>query len=448
MLFIHEDTRATVVGLGRSGLAAIELLLEKGAHVRAVDEKAAAAQSLPAAGVEFRTQAGETFTDCDLIVLSPGVPADLPAIDAARARGVKVIGEVELAWHFLEGRIIGVTGSNGKTTTTALIGHILCESGIPAQVGGNIGTPPTAMVKSSRKDQWNVLELSSFQLETVDAFQAQVGVCMNVTPDHLDRHHTFENYANAKGRLFDALHGDGLAVLNADDAACVSYATRTRVPTVWFSSSRALSPGLCLRDDVILIDGEKLMHASEVPLRGRHNLENAMAAAAAASFAGAEMESIRSAIRSFSGVEHRLEFVRRIGEVEYFNDSKATNVDAALKAIDAFEHNLWIILGGKDKGSSYAPLLGPLREKARGVLLIGAAAEKIAEELGGLPLIRCGSIGKAVEIAHERASAGDTVLLAPACASFDQFQSYEHRGKVFKSLVMDLREQYCYGAKS
>jgi len=435
-----ENTRATVVGLGKSGLAAIAFLLAKGARVRAVDEKEQAAASLPA-GVEFRTQAQETFEDCDLVVLSPGVPADLPAIEAARQRGIKVIGEVELAWPFLKGKILGVTGANGKTTTTSLIGHILSESGIPAQVGGNIGTPPTAMVDTSRDGQWNVLELSSYQLETIDKFQAQIGVCMNVTPDHLDRHHTFENYARAKGRLFDSLPGDGLAVLNAGDETCIGYSSLGTFRTEWFSSSRKVTPGVYLAGDAIMIDGEKLMLASEVPLRGIHNLENVMAAAAATRFAGAGIDAIRAAVRSFSGVEHRLEFVRRFGAVDYFNDSKATNVDAALKAIDAFQQGLWIILGGKDKGSSYAPLREPLRAKARGVLLIGAATEKIAAELSELPLIPCGTIEKAVELASSKAGAGDTVLLAPACASFDQFKSYEHRGKVFKSLVMDLREK-------
>ncbi len=435
-----ENTRATVVGLGKSGLAAIDLLIAKGARVRAVDEREDAGQSLYALGVPFGRQSEERFEDCDLIVLSPGVPADLPGVEAARARGVKAIGEVELAWHFLEGRIIGITGSNGKTTTTALIGHILRESGIPVQVGGNIGTPPTAMVQSSRKDQWNVLELSSYQLETIDKFRAHVGVCMNVTPDHLDRHYTFENYSNTKRRLFETLHCDGLAVLNADDATCVSYASHTNVPAVWFSSSQTITKGLCVDNDFILMDGDQLMPVADVPLRGRHNLENAMAAAAAARFAGAAQASIAKAIREFSGVEHRLEFVRRIGEVDYFNDSKATNVDATLKAIDAFDGGLWIVLGGKDKGSSYVPLRRPLHEKARAALLIGAAAEKIAAELGdAVELVRCGNIENAVAAAHARATAGDTVLLAPACASFDQFQSYEHRGNVFKSLVMGIQ---------
>jgi UDP-N-acetylmuramoylalanine--D-glutamate ligase len=444
-----EDTRTTVVGLGKSGLAAIDLLVRKGARVRAVDERADAADSLREAGIPFRLQAEEKFEDCDLIVLSPGVPADLPEVDAARARGIQVIGEVELAWHFLQGRIAGVTGSNGKTTTTALLGHILSECGIPAQVGGNIGTPPTAMVQSSRKEQWNVLELSSYQLETVDAFQAQVGICMNVTPDHLDRHHTFENYARAKRRLFETLHRDGLAVLNADDATCVSYAEVTQAHIVWFSSSRTITPGLCVDGDFILMDGEKLMPISDVPLRGRHNLENAMAAAAAARFAGASQNSIAAAIRGFSGVEHRLAFVRRVGGVDYFNDSKATNVDATLKAVDAFEGGLWIILGGKDKGSSYAPLRQPLREKARAALLIGAAAEKIAAELGdAVERIQCGTLENAVAAARARAISGETVLLAPACASFDQFQSYEHRGKAFKTLVMSLEESKSHGTKS
>ncbi len=437
-----EQQRVTVVGLGKSGLAAVQLLLEKGARVRAVDEKAAAAATLPAGQVEFRLQSEERFEDCDLIVLSPGVPTNLPAINAARDRGVKIIGEVELAAPYLLGPVIGITGSNGKTTTTALIGHILAASGIAAQVGGNIGTPPTAMVATSRKDQWNVLELSSYQLETIDTFRAKVGVCMNVTPDHLDRHGSFENYADAKGRLFDALMPDGLAVLNADDVTCVGYAARTKAHDVWFSSAHRRADGLCVSGEAILMNGEPLMPIVDVPLRGVHNLENVMAAAAAAHFAGASYEAIAAAVRSFQGVEHRLEFVRRLNGVDYFNDSKATNVDATLKAIDAFAGGLWIILGGKDKGSSYTPLIEPLQKTAHAALLIGAAAEKIAKELqGAVSLIQCGTIEEAVQAAHSKAAPGDTVLLAPACASFDQFTSYEHRGRRFKSLVMELREQ-------
>jgi UDP-N-acetylmuramoylalanine--D-glutamate ligase len=355
-----------------------------------------------------------------------------------------VIGDLELAGWFLRGDIIGITGSNGKTTTTALTGHILESSGIAAQVGGNIGRPPAAMVKTSRDGQWNVLELSSFQLETTEFFGARIGVALNVTPDHLDRHHTLEQYADAKARIFTNQREGDFAVLNADDPICRSYAGRSPATPMWFSSSHAVAPGAFLENGQIILDNNALMPCSEVRMRGVHNLENTMAAAVMARLAGATHGQIRAAVATFPGVEHRLEFVRETGGVEWFNDSKATNVDAALKAIAAFDFSngagLWIILGGKDKNSDYTPLAAPLQSKARGVLLIGAAAEKIEAQLGtklrkAVPIIRCGTLEAAVDEAHQRARPGDTVLLAPACASFDQFENFEHRGRVFKELV-------------
>ena len=427
-----EGARVVVVGMARSGVAAVELLREKGARVRAVDQKPAAA------GVEPQTEA--SFADAELVVLSPGVPADLAVLDGARHRGVRVIGDLELASWFLQGEIIGITGANGKTTTTALTGHILKQSGIPVQVGGNIGTPPAAMVKTSRAGQWNVLELSSFQLETTDTFRAHIGAALNVTPDHLDRHGTLERYADAKGRLFTEQTADDYKVLNADDPICQGYAGRGRGAVVWFSSTREVSPGAFLRGSEIVLNGASVMKTSEVPLRGVHNLENTMAAAAMASLAGATHAQIRAAVMTFPGVEHRLEFVRKLDGVDWYNDSKATNVDATLKAIAAFEGGLWVILGGKDKNSDYSVLASPLREKAHGALLIGAAAEKIDTQLrGAVPLFRSGTIEAAVAEAHARAKPGDTVLLAPACASFDQFDSFEHRGREFKRLVLELR---------
>jgi len=422
--------RVVVAGMAKSGLAAIDLLLEKGANPIGTDNRPA--DQLPALRVPFIPQGPAAFADADLIVISPGVPADLPLLEEARRRGVPVIGEVELAGWFLEGKTIGVTGANGKTTTTALVGHILKESGIAAQVGGNIGTPPTAMVRSSRPDQWNVLELSSFQLETIDSFHVEIGLALNVTPDHLDRHYTFEAYAATKARLFENQTAGDFAVLNADDPTTLGYAAGLRSQPVWFSMSRPVAPGLWL-------DGDLLMPAGEIPLRGRHNVENVMAAAAAARLAGATPAQIRAAVRTFPGVEHRIEFVRTVSGVAFYNDSKATNVDAALKAVDAFDGRLWIILGGKDKGGDFAPLGPPLAAKAKAALLIGAAAGKIASQLAGsVALERCGTIEAAVRLAYERAEPGDVVLLAPACASFDQFENYEHRGRVFKTLVRQL----------
>jgi UDP-N-acetylmuramoylalanine--D-glutamate ligase len=436
--------RALVVGLEKSGLASIQLLLRQGAAVRATDVKPLsqlpeAAATLERLGVPFTQQSDGVIEGSDLIVISPGVPADLPPLDAARRRGVRVIGEVELAAPFLLGRTIGITGTNGKTTTTALVGHILRESGVPAQVGGNIGTPVTAMIESSRPDQWNVLELSSFQLETIAEFHAGIAVALNVTQNHLDRHHTFASYAAAKGRLFETQRAGAFAILNADDPICVSYASLTAGSPLWFSSTRAVTPGLWLANDKIWFDGELLMDAGQIPIRGRHNIEDTMAAAAAARLAGAPLASIAAAVRTFKAVEHRLEFVRNLNGVDFYNDSKATSVDATLKALDAFTGGLWVILGGKDKGLDYTALRAPLSAKAHAALLIGAAAPKIADQLqGAVALEHAGTLENAVRFAYAHAQPGDTVLLAPACASFDQFTSYEHRGQVFKNVVQQL----------
>ncbi len=429
-----DGAKVTVVGMARSGVAAVELLREKGAIVRAVDQKAVAIE-----GIQVEQQSDAAFADADLIVLSPGVPADLPELHASRERGVKIVGDLELASWFLQGEIIGITGANGKTTTTALTGHILKESGIAVQVGGNIGTPPASMVNSSRAEQINVLELSSFQLETTESFHAHIGAALNVTPDHLDRHHTIENYASAKMRLFMNQRENDFAVLNHDDPITRGYANRTKGSTVWFSSTHPVRPGAFLDGSRVLLDDQPLMDASEVPLRGTHNLENTMAAAAIARLAGATHAQIRAAVMTFPGVEHRLEFVREHNGVAWYNDSKATNVDAALKAIAAFSGGLWVILGGKDKDSDYMPLAAPLKAKSHAALLIGAAAEKIRAQLGGeVRTIECRTLEAAVQEANARAVRGDTVLLAPACASFDQFENYEHRGREFKRLVGGL----------
>ncbi len=433
-----QGSTVVVVGIARSGAAAIRLLREKGALVRAVDEKLTGEVE----GTPILPQAAASFDNAGLIVISPGVPFDLPILSELRARGVPVIGELELASFFLKGDTIGITGANGKTTTTALTGHILRESGIACQVGGNIGTPPTAMIGTSQAGQWNVLELSSFQLETVQTFHARIGAALNVTPDHLDRHHTFDEYAGAKARLFVTQRPGDYAILNADDPTCVSYAALTPATPVWFSSSRRVARGLYLDGETIRLDGEALMDASAIPLRGRHNIENTMAAAAATHLAGASLPQIAAAVRTFPGVEHRLELVRKLDGVDYYNDSKATNVDATLKALDAFPGGVWIILGGKDKNSDYTLLRDQLRKKARAALLIGAAAETIAADIdGAAPLIRSGTLEAAIHSASAKAQPGDVVLLAPACASFDQFENFEHRGRVFKSIVSRLGQR-------
>ena len=440
-------TKALVVGMKKSGMASAELLARTGAEVRAtdlkpLDELPGARDLLARLGISFTRQTPEVFEDCDLVVLSPDVPADLAPLEAARRRGARVIGEVELAAPFLKGRTIGITGSNGKTTTTSLIGHILREAGVPVQVGGNIGTPVTAMIETSRADGWNVLELSSFQLETISAFRAHIGLALNVTQNHLDRHHTFENYAAAKGRLFETQQAGDFAVLNAEDPVTAAYASHTSASPEWFSSRREVAPGAHLCGNQLVLDGKPLMARGEIPIRGLHNVENVLAASIAAARAGVPRDAIAAAVRTFKAVEHRLEFVRQVSGIDFYNDSKATSVDATLKALDAFAGGLWVILGGKDKGLDYAPLREPLASKARAVLLIGAAAAKIGNALRGtVPLVEAGTLEAAVAHAYNHGRPGDTVLLAPACASFDQFRSFEHRGEVFKQIVNGLEEK-------
>lgn len=434
-----KGVRTLVVGLKKSGVAAVELLRREGAVVRATDLKPL--EQLPDArglDIPFERQSDAVFEDCELIVLSPDVPADLAPLEAARRRGVTVIGDVELAAPYLKGRIIGITGSNGKTTTTSLTGHILREAGVPVQVGGNIGVAVAGMVDSSREDGWSVLELSSFQLETIREFRVHVAALLNVTQNHLDRHHTFENYAAAKGRIFENQQPGDLAILNADDPVSAAYAPRVKGDLAWFGSRNA-EPGATLSGDKLVVGGNLLTTADEVPIRGRHNLENVLAAALAAMRAGVGREAIAAAVRTFKAVEHRLEFVRRFDGIDFYNDSKATSVDATLKALDAFSGGLWVILGGKDKGLDYRALREPLAAKARAALLIGAAAEKIGAALeGAVPLVESGTLGAAVAHAVAHGAPGDTVLLAPACASFDQFTSFEHRGEVFKQIVQGL----------
>jgi UDP-N-acetylmuramoylalanine--D-glutamate ligase len=435
-----DSKSVLVVGMKRSGVASAKLLLRLGARVRATDLKPLS--ELPEAaelGIPFVRQSPEVFEGTDAIVISPDVPADLAPLEDARQRGVPVLGEVELAAPYLKGRTIGITGSNGKTTTTSLIGHILRESGLAAQVGGNIGLPATAMIDTSRDDGWNVLELSSFQLETIREFRAHIALALNVTQNHLDRHHTFERYALAKRRLFETQRRGDCAVLNAEDPVCVTYADHTLASVEWFSGRRKVEPGAHLCADKLVLAGQLLMTAGEIPIRGRHNLENVLAASIAAARAGVARQAIARAVRTFRAVEHRLEFVRTLNGIDFYNDSKATSVDATLKALDAFAGGLWVILGGKDKGLDYTVLRAPLAAKARAALLIGAAAPKIAEMIrGSVPLVDAGTLDAAVAHAFSHAASGDTVLLAPACASFDQFQSFEHRGETFKAIVNRL----------
>ncbi len=450
--FELRGKRVLVVGLARTGVATSLFCAARSARVTATDSRAEneigqAIASLRSAGValELGGHQEKTFLAQDLIIPSPGVPADAPPLQVARAQGVIVWSEIELADRFLNGRLIGITGSNGKTTTTSLIGHILQESGFATLVAGNIGTPLIGCVEETRDDTVTVAELSSFQLELIETFRPDISIFLNLTPDHLDRHHTLEAYGAAKARLFENQTQHDAAVLNADDPATTPYAPQ-RPRVYWFSRKQRVAQGAFLRGEEIVFrnDGheEVVLKQEEIPLAGAHNLENVLAAVAATRLAGAPAQSIARAIRSFAGVEHRLEFVAEIGGVRYYNDSKATNVDATLKALDSFPGRILIILGGKDKGSDYTVLQKPLREKAILAFLIGATAEKIEKQIAGSVAIeRAGTIERAVETASQAARPGDIVLLAPACASFDQFENYEHRGRVFKNLVKQLEKQ-------
>jgi UDP-N-acetylmuramoylalanine--D-glutamate ligase len=447
-----REKRVLVVGLARTGVATSLFCAARGARVTATDSRTEAEigeaiAKLKDVGVELElgSHRAETFLDQDLIIPSPGVPADAVHLQVARAKGVVVWSEIELAYRFMKGRLIGITGSNGKTTTTSLVEHILKTAGMQTILAGNIGTPLIGCVDAMKDDICTVVELSSFQLELIDTFRPNISVFLNLTPDHLDRHHTFEAYGAAKARLFENQTGEDAAILNADDAATTPYAPS--LPRVyWISRKQRVAQGVYVRGEEIVFrqDGaeETLLKLEDIPLAGGHNVENVLAAAAAARLAGASASEIANGVRTFAGVEHRLEFVAEVAGVRYYNDSKATNVDATLKALGAFPGRILVILGGKDKGSDYTPLQKPLREKAILALLIGAAAEKIEKQISGsVALERAETLERAVETASHAAQRGDVVLLAPACASFDQFQNYEHRGRVFKDLVKQLEKQ-------
>jgi UDP-N-acetylmuramoylalanine--D-glutamate ligase len=445
-----QGKRVLIVGLARTGLAAAKALARRGAYVTVTDarppwELRADLGDLLAhqIGMELGLHRDSTFLKQDFIVVSPGVLPDMPQLEAARARGIPVVSEVEVAGWMLEAPILGITGSNGKTTTTALLGEILEASGFPVFVGGNIGVPVISAVDDVPPDGLVVAELSSFQLEATVNFHPHVAALLNLTPNHLDRHPSFESYVQAKARIFANQTAGDFAVLNADDPAVMSLAPRVAAQKIFFSRRRELPDGIFLENGHIVYRTSNLervlLTTREIALRGEFNVENVMAAAAMACAVGADFEAIRRAVAAFRGVEHRLEFVREIGGVQYYNDSKATSVDAAAKALSAFGSGVHLILGGKDKGAPYEPIRKLLEGRVRDVYLIGAAAELIEKQLSGVvPLYRSGDLETAVREASARAVPGDVVLLSPACASFDQFQDYEQRGRVFKELVARL----------
>ena len=448
-----KGKKVLVVGLGKSGLAAALFLRRQGAHVTVSDIRSAEAlaKDIPALLDEgINVEAGGhgllTFRRQDLIVVSPGVPLDTPELVQARNLGRPIIGELELAARYLKGQILAVTGSNGKTTTTSLLGEILEKSGLRTQVGGNIGVPVVALIEESTDDTWNVLEVSSFQLETTEQFHPRIAVILNITPDHLDRHGTFENYALAKERIFLEQNQNDYCVLNADNARAASAAQRAKANIYWFSLEHPVDQGAYVEGGEIFFRTspdsapEPVMPLSSIPLKGDHNTENVLASVCAARLAGASIDSIRKSVEQFKAVEHRLEYVTTINNIEIYNDSKATNVDATAKAIAAFSGNIHLILGGKDKNSDYTELNDLLRARVKAIYTIGSAAAKIESQLRGVVAIHsCETMDKAIAAIAAVAHPGDIVLLAPACSSFDQFENYEQRGRIFKELVNEWR---------
>ena len=447
-----KNKRVLVVGLGKSGKSAALFLRDCGARVTVSDVRSAEALAgeIPAlldAGIMVETGGHGllTFRRQDLIVVSPGVPCDTPELKQVRAFGLPIIGELELASRFLQGQIVAITGSNGKTTTTALLGKIFADAGGPTLVGGNIGTPVIDLIAQSTPQTTSVLEVSSFQLETVEQFRPHIAVVLNITQDHLDRHGTFENYAAMKARITAQQTAEDFFVLNAEDKPTQMLAAKTKAQVFWFSGRRAIKQGAFVHGESIVFlprEGAKpepVMPLAEIPLKGAHNVENVLAAVCAARLGGVSAESIRASVAGFKAVEHRLEFVATLRGVSFFNDSKATNVDATKKALEAFPGGVHLILGGKDKNSDYTELADLLRARVKTVYTIGSAAEKIERHLAGVvKIVSAGTLDSAVRQAAQLAVAGDVVLLAPACASFDHFTGYEQRGRVFKDLVKQL----------
>jgi UDP-N-acetylmuramoylalanine--D-glutamate ligase len=446
--------KTLILGAGKSGIASAKFLAERGAVValhdkREVEDWSEEAKSLKEShklGLIGGQLPSWLLDQIDLVVISPGVPTNtIPAKYVDRKDG-EVIGEVELAYRFLKGKIVGITGSNGKTTTTTLIGEILKNAGIETQVGGNIGTTLLSLTETSTDETFTVAELSSFQLETIVDFRPNVAICLNVTPNHMDRYDFFSDYAAAKHRLFMNQTSEDVAILNADDEITASWVNGLKAKVVLFSTKNELDEGFFLRGQNLIrkLDGVEtiLISRDEMSLRGIHNAENVLSAFAAGFACGASLESMRETVKKFNAVEHRLEFVTEIKDVKFYNDSKATSVDATLKALEALSEGdgkVVLILGGRGKNAPYEPLAELVKTKVRKLVLIGEDAKNIESQLGGLAeILRAESMEDAVVKGFHAAESGDSVLLAPACASFDMFRTYEHRGSVFKEAVKGL----------
>lgn len=440
-----RDKNVLIVGFERTGEALCRFLLDRGARIRVTEKKAAEAfgdkvRTWTERGVLFETggHRPESFLGADLIIPSPGVPP-LPEILAAREKGVPVISEIELAYLFLRGKIVGITGSNGKSTTTTLVHNILRDAGLKARLAGNIGPPLVSFVDKSRDDHIYVTEISSFQLEYTERFTPAVAAILNVSENHIDWHQTFDNYFGAKKKLVLRQGREGKAVLNRDNPLVWSLAGEAASEVYGFSRKRRLRRGAFVEDGwVVVRDGkpERILPTSRITLPGTHNQENVLAAALIGHLLGVPAPSLRRSILAFRGLEHRLEDVLRVKGVRFVNDSKATTVDATLKALASFDRPVVLILGGRGKGGDFSPLRGGVRKRVRSVVLVGEAADKIEAALGGVvPVDRVSNYRDVVRKAFERAVRGDVVLLAPACTSWDMFKNFEERGRTFKREV-------------
>jgi UDP-N-acetylmuramoylalanine--D-glutamate ligase len=442
----------TVVGAARSGLAAADLLAARGARVTLSEGR----PSLPPADAKRMADAGvtlelgghvaATFTGADLIVTSPGVPSELPLLTEARTAGVPVIGEVELAFRWLKGRVIAITGTKGKSTTTALTGRMLQQAGFLVTVGGNIGAPLSAQVDGSTPETLHVVEVSSFQLEQIETFRPWVAVMLNFSPDHLDRHHTVDAYARAKARVFENQEAGDWAVVNADDAPAVKLAASTHATIRLFSRRGAIDAGTVIEHGWIVsrTDGDPvpLVPLESIHLLGPHLVDDVMAAATVAEIAGAQPGSMRTAVDEFTGLEHAMELVADVDGVRFVNDSKATNVEAAVRSIESFPSGVVAIVGGRFKGGDLGLLRGPIGGRGKAVVAIGEARGLVRDALGGVIAVHdAGSMQEAVERAFELARPSGVVLLAPACASFDMFRDYAERGRSFKDAVARIVER-------
>lgn len=449
--------RVVVVGAGRSGRAAIDLLRSRGAVVSLVDSGATVqgADELRASGVAVFAGAhpDEVFGNTDLVVLSPGVPRDERAVSATRLRGVPVIGEVELAYRWLQGRVIAVTGTKGKSTTTTLTARMLTEGGFEATAGGNLGVALSSLVERSRPESIHVVEVSSFQLETIDSFHPWVSVFVNLSPDHLDRHGSFDEYRSAKAGVFRNQTADDWAVINADDPGVLELARAARARRFDFALDAPIAQGVTVDDGFIVErrDGNsrRVMPIDAVLLPGRHLLADVLAATAASLIAGVEPAAVERAVRGFAGLEHALERVASVGGVAFVNDSKATNVVSARRAIESFAQGVVPILGGRYKGGDFSDLRDVVSARTTGLVVLGEAADRIEQALGDLvPTVRAASMGEAVTLGYGMAPAGGVVLLAPACSSFDMFSDYAARGRAFRSAVEALADREGSGTQA